>query len=62
MAEKIKTLGGARAGAGRPSFLKDPVRRNIIFERRHLAKLSALAKRLKLKGQSAVIRYLLDKS
>ena len=62
MATKTKTVGGARKGSGRPAVLEDPVRRNITFERRHLAKLTDLAKRLKLKGQSAVIRRLLDKS
>ncbi len=61
MARKKKPkVGGAREGAGRPPVLKDPIRRNIIFEPKHLKRLTRYAKRHGLRGYSQAVRHLIE--
>jgi len=59
--EKKKAHGGIRLGSGRPSYLKDPQRRIMILEPRHIRYLDSYAKKHKLMGKrSGAIRHIID--
>lgn len=57
--EKKAKHGGKRAGAGRKSVLKDPVKMLVTLETKQAEKLDEFCKRTS-KGKSEAIRNLID--
>lgn len=45
---------------GRPSFLKKPVKRNVVLEEKHWKALDRYAKQHNITGRSAAIRHMIE--